>query len=203
MVGKAAAEDLLMSGEENRANSLLTVIKFIPVMTLTALFRIGTMGIGLSWAGIYIFIILNPLLTLPVVFVLFPAKCFGHLASLSYLEIVHAMTTETNITAIWGNVGREGSRSLQLGVGLYLLLVNTGLNILFMITDPSILFDKIIGDVSINNIFVRDSTPATLMWLGVTCICTGWLAMALFVWQIYYMEKYNIRSKLNTIAEMK
>ena len=52
MVGKAAAENLLMKGEENKANSLVNILKIVPVMTLTALFQIGTIGIGLSWVGI-------------------------------------------------------------------------------------------------------------------------------------------------------
>ena len=48
IVGKTSAENLHMNGEENKVNSLLTIIKYIPVLTLTALFRIGTLGIGLD-----------------------------------------------------------------------------------------------------------------------------------------------------------
>ena len=50
---------------------------------------------------------------------------FPNLSQLSLEEICRGLIYELTTISVWGNLGRRGSRGLQLGLAVYNLVVNT------------------------------------------------------------------------------
>ena len=147
---KVAAENLLTSEDDNLLEGqhalykIGLVLRFLPLMALTAVFRIGSSAII-----IYHFILPHFLLqyyavfsSLPVftIFIsssyLFLCDIFGvfllcilrpwskTLKQLTLLEIYEGVQGEKFTTTVWGKLGRRGSRGIQLAVATVFLIKN-------------------------------------------------------------------------------
>ena len=98
-------------------------------------------------------------------------------------EILEGAVGELGTITVWGSRGREGSRTLQLLIFLfYFLMYNTAIVLSFFYPNP------------------RATNGVVFYHLRVTALCCGALSLPLFLLQIFFMDKYNILTKLRTLA---
>ena len=141
VIGKVGAENILMKGQENKMKdkSFLEKVgllaRFTPVLALTALFRVGcastvlyhphlflplTPAFAMFLTWIYLMCSLTLLLTLLSIL----RTWISNLRQLNIVELGLGLLNECTTLAVWGSLGREGSKGLQLGVATYHLLIN-------------------------------------------------------------------------------
>eukprot|EP00092_Neocalanus_flemingeri_P002204 GFUD01002344.1.p1 GENE.GFUD01002344.1~~GFUD01002344.1.p1 ORF type:complete len:451 (-),score=84.54 GFUD01002344.1:67-1419(-) len=212
MIGKTGAENLLSFGQTNQmlawdrqtnqmesvglGQKLYLLAKFTPVITFTAVFRLGTLAC--VWASSYNgLIIILPMATVVPFLILLLAKCCC-MSDLSVSDLVRGVTAEVSTLTLWGARGREGSRKIQLWVGLYLfLLYATVLSwIIYDQNQISSLFNNVY-----NNFFYRDVRyPVLLNQCAITSLCCGLVSFTLFLYQVFCMDKNNLFYKLKTIG---
>ena len=141
VIGKVGAENLLMKGEENKMEdkSFLEKVALLacysPVVALTALFRIGSASVVLYHPHLllpltpafaifltWIYMMFNITLLLTLLSIL--RTWLSSLKQLNMLELCYGLLNECTTVSVWGSLGREGSRGLQLGIASYHLLLN-------------------------------------------------------------------------------
>ena len=180
MVAKAGAENFLTSGVENKMSDRSTLSKlklmarFIPVFMLTATFRIGTIAVCWAWdSNVIPPPSLLPLaLILPLVVIILLKMC-GKLSHLTLGDVFQGLAGELTSIVLWGRTGREGSRTIQMWLGGYLLILYTsflGLVLAF----PS-------GDILGMGPYHYDIPVELVIYL----LACGWLGYLLFTYQVY------------------
>ena len=141
VIGKVGAENLLMKGQENKMEDKSFLEKvallacYAPVVALTALFRIGSASVVLYHPHLlqpltpafaifltWIYMMFNITLLLTLLSIL--RTWLSKLRQLNTLELGLGLLNECTTVSVWGNLGREGSRSLQIGIASYHLLLN-------------------------------------------------------------------------------
>ena len=102
-------------------------------------------------------------------------------------EILRGSLGELGGITVWGRRGRKRSRAIQLVFSLYYLLLYTPL-LLYVIYFPS-------TDGHLAN-------PEVFQMLCITALCVSVPSTMLYIWQIYYMDKFNILHKLRNLASI-
>ena len=142
VIAKVGAENILIKGEEDKMKDksflekVALLARFMPLTALTALFRIGSASAFLyhvhrllpftPTAATYIicfcicFCIMTLLLTLLTILRIWVAT----LRQLNLVELALGLANEFTTVSVWGKLGREGSKGLQLGIATYHLLLN-------------------------------------------------------------------------------
>ena len=197
MIGKVAAENWLFRLSENNLSGntfikkLRLVARFLPVFALTAVFRQGSGAVFISYNP---FLIgpLHPIISLTLtgcyvvlaIVVLLPLllsmKWFNKdLRTLSLIELVHGIIGEGTTIAVWGNLGRQGSRNIQLIFAVYHLIYNV-LYLVWVIND--------IATTSITGFSLWEALGFNNILLTFSCltICSGLFSFILLIYQIYY-----------------
>ena len=193
MLGKGAAENLLTFGEDNKlldqpfGKKIVLLLQYVPVMAMTGFFRIGAIAAMAAWSdnsGVFILplVLLLPLATMILL------KIFV-LKDLSVLDLVKGLMGELSTITIWGSLGRERSKRIQLGMGVFYLLLYTCF-LSCAIYDPS--------SQSIQALEVED--PNLLQNWSIGALLCGLFSFPLFIYQIYFMEKYRTVYKMNTLV---
>ena len=141
VIGKNSAENILINGTVNKlagktlGQRVALVASYTPVMALNTLFRVGssalvlyhpdlllplspTFSMFLTWAYLCLW--------LPLIFLLLTSlkPWVASLGKLTTMELGQALINECSTVTVWGNLGREGSRGLQLGMATYHVLLN-------------------------------------------------------------------------------
>ena len=114
---------------------VILLLRHIPVISLTALFRVGcastvlyhphlflplTPAFAMFLTWIYLMCNIFLLLTLLSILRIWISK----LRQLSTIELGLGLMGECTTVTVWGRLGREGSKGLQLAVATYHLLLN-------------------------------------------------------------------------------
>ena len=196
-VGKAATENFLTFGEENKMSNtslcqqLKMIAKFSPVFVLTTFFRagclcsttmaagVGSYGYGVN-SGFYAAAFSVPLvLTVPLI-ALMLFKWF--LPEVTLGNLVEGVMGEAFTITLFGGAGREKSRRLQMAMAVFHLCLHT-----------------------ITTIFILATMPLHRFWtlfngFAIASLLSGWAAFALFVLQILELD---IASKLGNLACIK
>ena len=197
-ISKAGIENLLTFGEENKmlnislCHQLKMIAKFSPVFILTTFFRagslcsttmaagVGSYGYGVN-SGFYAAAFSVPLVLSVPLFVLLLFKWF--LPEVSFDNLVQGVLGETFTITLFGNLaGREGSRRLQLAMAVFHLCLHTITTIFVLATMPS------------------HRVSALFNGFAIASLSSGWIAFALFLVQIFFMDKgLNIAFRLRNI----
>ena len=141
VIGKVGAENLLIKGQENMMEDKTFFEKvallacYAPMVALTALFRIGSASVVLYHPHLlqpltpafaifltWIYLMCNITLLLTLLSIL--RTWLSKLRQLNTLELGLGLLNECTTVSVWGNLGREGSRRLQIGIASYHLLLN-------------------------------------------------------------------------------
>ena len=190
MVGKAAAEQFLVFGETNllEIGTVRQILKYTPVFSFTAIFRIGSFSVLFGWAGngSHIWLIsLAPVVALPIL-VLLVLKMCGKFRSLSPVDLVLAVLGEFSTSTILGQEGREGSRAFQAAMSVWMFLVYSS-GLVWVMVSPDL--------HHLGWRFATNPYPicGCLLAFGVISQCLFW-------WQIFFIDKFNIMYKLNTLS---
>ena len=142
VIAKVGAENILIKGEEDKMKDksflekVALLARFMPLTALTALFRIGSASAFLyhvhrllpftPTTATYIicfcicFCNMTLLLTLLTILRIWVAT----LKQLNLVELALGLANEFTTVSVWGKLGREGSKGLQLGIATYHLLLN-------------------------------------------------------------------------------
>ena len=210
MIGKAGAENLLMFGDVNKLDDfslvkrLCLLVKYIPVFTLTSIFRLGTVICVINTTfpvGVPILLFLS--VVLPFL-ILVSSKCC-YLPDLSVSDLARGVGAEFSSLTLWGQRGREGSRKIQLFMGIYFNLLYAPI-LLYVIYSQELINSALLSlnvtlvenPILLGGPFVFD--PALLNHCAIAFLFSGIISFLLFIYQIYFMEKYNILSKLKTLS---
>ena len=213
-ISKAGIEKLLTFGEENVMDvpllqKLKTITKYIPVFAITSVFRIVGftevaarffttftslahlfLGAGLSQISgfqlIMNFVTIICALVLPFL-VLSLSKCCC-LEDLSMSELLEGAVGEFGTITVWGRRGREGSRNIQLLFFLYYLFLYSTVIISTLFLPSSANYSPLPNLLDVRN---------NQLVMG---LCCGALSLPLFLVQIYYMDKFNILTKLRNLG---
>ena len=208
-ISKAGIENLLTFGEENKlanislCQQLKMTAKFSPVFVLTTFFRVGclcstTMAAGVGSygyaavnTGFYGAAFSVPLvLAVPLVVLVFvkiyPSLLKRFLSEVTLAHLVQGVLGEAFTITTFGKAGRKVSRRLQKAMAIFHLCLHTITATIVLTTMPS----------------HRVST--LFNGFAITSLSSGWIAFALFIVQIYFMDKdLNIASKLRNLAPNK
>lgn len=192
IIAKAGVENLLTFGSVNKMEDqpcsaiLCSFVKYVPLFFFTTVFRITGLLAPTSIDiadNRRILILLGPLLLPPVTLVL--AKWFC-LKNLSIIEILQGSLGELGGITVWGKLGREGSKHIQLCFHLFYISFHT----------PVILYalkyareDWLFSTEFFQNLCI----------LGLVC---GWIALPLFLCQIFFMEKFKEVSRALSGSEL-
>ena len=200
-IAKASIENFLTFGRENKMTNatfceqLTMIAKISPVFVLTTFFRAGCLcsttiaaGIGKDGFGVnsgfYAAAFSVPLVLATPLIVLMLFKWF--LSGVTLADLTQGVLGETFSITIFGKAGREGSRILQLATTIFHLVLHTTTTIFVLARMPS------------NRIW---SFFSYFAFSSLTC---GWIAFAIFVLQIFYMDKeLNIASEAKRLVCIK
>ena len=141
VIGKVGAENILIKGEENKMQDksfrekVILLLCYTPVIALTTVFRVGcastvnyhpylfvplTPAFTMFLTWVYLMCNLTLLLTLLSILRTWISK----LRQLNTIELGMGLLSECTTVAVWGTLGREGSKGLQLGMATYHFLWN-------------------------------------------------------------------------------
>ena len=141
VIGKVGAENILMKGQENKLKDksflekVVLLLRYTPVIAITALFRVGcastilyhphllvpltpAFAMFLTW----IYLMCNITLLLFLLGIL--RTWISKLRQLNTVELGLGLLNECTTVTVWGKLGREGSKGIQLSVATYHLLWN-------------------------------------------------------------------------------
>ena len=141
VIGKVGAENILTNGQENKLKDksflekVFLLARYMPVIALTAIFRLGcastilyhpdhfvpitpAFAVFLTW----IYCMCNVTLLLIILSIL--KIWISVLRQLNTLEMVLGLMSECTTVTVWGRLGKEGSKGLQLAMATYHLLMN-------------------------------------------------------------------------------
>lgn len=186
MLSKAGAENFLTFGKEDKLKDkdffpkLFLLAKYLPVFSLIGFFRVGTLSVCFAWSHLIQFFITMPLaINLPLG-VLFLLKWCKKLPNLSLTEIVQGVLGEVTTSVLWGRLGREGSRKIQLFIGGYLLLLYSGILCMVMAHPDCI---KMCFDI-INWCSMCYDTEL-FNKIPIFILASGWMGYVLFFFQVF------------------
>ena len=195
MIGKTGAESFLTFGcfgqfeEASFPKKLLLIGKYTPVFALTSVSRIGTLS-STNKDNVYMFIIFfKTCLPFMVAFGL-------RLLRKNYFtvgEICQGVLTEVTGMYEWG----RGQRNIQLIMAAFHFAVDMTILSIMLFVDQKF-FGKIVAQL----LGRRASTQynSVVNDLALISLTSGLVAAPLFLFQIYWAEKYNIKNKMDTFA---
>ena len=189
-ISKAGIENMLNYRTENNmtnasfSTKICLLIKFLPVFVSTTIFRItGLIAIEFIDQG-------SLMVGIAAVFLPLLAMTMSKLCCLEDLnmsELLRGSLGELGGITVWGRRGRERSRAIQLVFSLYYLLLYSPL-LLYAIYFPST--DGLLAN------------PEVFQILCIIALCVSVPSTMLYIWQIYYMDKFNILHKLRNLASI-
>ena len=189
MLGKDLAENILMNGQNDRLENktflgkIAAMGKIVPVIILTAIFRLGTLALAIQ----HIFVLDCGLLLVPLKFILIvpPAvtilcvrQFYPKIQELSVIECFVGIIGELSAFTIWGKLKPDISRWIQFGLNLY--------------------FGILYGVYCVWTVFNPTSPNAELF--AIIFLCCGWVAFPLFISQIFFIDTANSVSPENQAA---
>jgi len=196
MISKTGAENLLSDGETNKlqdlhfGQKLLVLAKYLPVMITTACFRLGSLAIlrtGGPRTGYWTsFLLISVWLLLFLILLLSKCCC---LTGISVFGIFQGIAAECSTITVWSKKGREDSRKIQLFVGLYLLISYTSLVCLCVFSEGFPFTIKTNAEMD-----------SRIMLLAIVSLSCAFISFPMFIFQIYFMDKYNTIFKLRTLG---
>ena len=119
MVAKASAENMLTFSIKSEFESasllrkIFLLLKLTPVLALCLLFRMGTLALVMAWDDDLLIILLTVYYG-PILLFCLLRVCLAPLNKLSPMDLVEAVAGEVSTPMVWGSLGREGSRGLNL-----------------------------------------------------------------------------------------
>ena len=156
---------------------LLATLRLAPCILLTAIFRIGTYAIMYNSllskpdeASLPAMVFFGLVYAPPFLLILILKRFQTDLQLLSPLDILVGLFDESSSCALWGRLGREGSRLPQLVVALHHLLL--------------------LGGYCTWTAILQPSDPATDLRLpAVVILCSGLLSVVFFLRDIFYLAE--------------
>ena len=141
VIGKVGAENILMKGQENKMKDksflekVVLLLRYTPVIAMTALFRVGCASTVLYHPHIFVpltpafamfltWIYLMCNITLLLILLGILRTWISKLRQLNTAELGLGLLNECTTVTVWGRLGREGSKGIQLAVATYHLLIN-------------------------------------------------------------------------------
>ena len=141
VIGKVGAENILMKGQENKMEGksflekVILLLRYTPVIALTTLFRVGCASTVLyhphlfspltpAFAMFLTWIYLMCNITLLATLLSILRTWISNLRQLTIVELCLGLLNECTTLTVWGRLGREGSKGLQLAVATYHFLLN-------------------------------------------------------------------------------
>ena len=141
VIGKVGAENILMKGQENKMKDksflekVVLLLRYTPVIAMTALFRVGCASTVLYHPHIFVpltpafamfltWIYLMCNITLLLILLGILRTWISKLRQLNTVELGLGLLNECTTVSVWGRLGREGSKGIQLAVATYHLLIN-------------------------------------------------------------------------------
>ena len=182
IIGKGGVENLLTFGKDDKMTNALIlqklkmIAKYSPVFVLTSFFRIGCMasttllaGVGIDGYGVNAFVSEAQFAALLIFAVPLASLllCKYFLPWVTVGELVQGVVSEAFTITVWGDIGREKSRSLQLCMAVYHLVLHTVAAIATLSTIPD------------------HRASVFLTTFSLTSVSCGWIAFVLFFFQIY------------------
>ena len=163
VIGKVSAETYLLSDQHDLLSGksfrqrVLAVVKLLPFFSLTAIFRIGSIAVisqslvpiigpylpnlpvGIKANIIaYSFIMLIPYLTIALIYMLRHCSWSTSLRQLVLVDIFQGSLGEASTTMVWGELGRERSKPIQLAkASFYFVFYNIFLVICALTSETS------------------------------------------------------------------
>ena len=197
-IGKVGAENFLTSGPKNLLKGksfferLVLVLKYLPVFSLTAVFRqcSGIVKVMNYSAGFFLpfntafvvsitwiyFIIEHSIFQLW--FAVLRFHLLPSIQQLSVWEMADVLLSECNTISMWGGLGRRGSRLPQMIMNTWFLLHN-------LICISLVLASTSTQDEEIGPIGKVDLFPEMFSSFCVALMVTGGLSYCLAVYQIF------------------
>ena len=141
VIGKVGAENILTNGQENKLKDksflekVVLILRYTPVIALTALFRVGCASTVLYHPHLFVpltpafamfltWIYLMCNITLLLILLGILRTWISKLRQLNTAELGLGLLNECTTVTVWGRLGREGSKGIQLAVATYHLLIN-------------------------------------------------------------------------------
>jgi hypothetical protein len=147
------------------------------MLSLTMVFRIGSWALLNLWDNegslIWSLVQWGPILTLCVV-----KMKITSLNKLYSTQVVKAVYGEISGPTVWGSLGHEGSRGLNLGMAVYLQIVYTAILVWILANG---------GDSTIHSLWILNNADNhnRIFNFSITVLCSGWISFPLFLYQIY------------------
>ena len=185
VLARDVAEQLLSSGQDLLANKglgewLRSIKRLLPSILSTAVFRIGSFALlycsildkEVPLVVFWCTVIYGP----PFFLIVFLKRRVLPIQHLSYFDIWQGISDELSSFAVWGILDREACRIPQLVIQLH-----------FFLLFGSYCTWKAVSPIN------EDS--ADIMILAVSLLCMGFLSMALFLSDIFFMAADNQESQ--------
>ena len=150
------------------------MLKLLPMLSLTMVFRIGSWALLNLWDNegslLWSMVQWGPILTLCVV--------KNKLYSTQVVKAVYSVYVEISGPTVWGSLGHEGSRGLNLGMAVYLQLFHTAILVWILANG---------GDSTSHNLWILNNADNhnRIFNFSIFVLCCGWISFPLFVYQIY------------------
>ena len=189
MLGKDLAENILTNGQNHSflglsfISKIVLMRRIIPVIILTAIFRLGTLALAIH----HIFVLdcgllLVPLKLIiivpPVIGILFVQKCSSQ-THLSVTECFVGIVGELSAFHSWSGLNTELRRSIQLGLNMF--------------------FGILYGTYCVWTVFNPPSLNADNF--AILFLCCGWVAFPLYLSHIYFNDSVNSVFQGNVVIE--
>ena len=179
MLGKDLAENILTKGQNHSflrltfIGKIILMRRIIPVIILTAIFRLGTLALAIHHIYILNFgLLLVPLkfiiIVPPVIGILFVQKCSSK-THLSVTECCVGIIGELSSFHSWSGLNTELRRSIQFGLNLY--------------------FGILYGIYCVWTVFNPPSLNADNF--AIFFLCCGWVAFPFYISQIFFNDSVN------------
>ena len=150
-------------------------MKILPVIILTAIFRLGTIALAIHHIFVYdhfFFLIhLQLVIFLPPIMTIIILKSFSpSIHTLSVYECVFGLMGEMSSFNVWGKLKQNDSRWIQLGFQVYYGIIYSAF-CLWMVFNPS---------------------KGNADTYGLAFFCCGWVAFPLYISQVFYLDEEEV-----------
>ena len=173
MLGKDLTENILLNGTQDYqhkpfTSKLMMMGKFLPVVLLTTIFRLGSLALAIHHifilqtgsliVALKLFLLLPPALT-----IMYFSKLTNKIPELTVVDSFLGIVGELSSFIIWGKLGWDRSRWINLWFTLY--------------------FGFLYGSYCVWTVFNPPHKNADLY--AIFFLCCGWFAFPLFISQIF------------------
>ena len=173
MLGKDLTENILLNGTQDYqhkpfTSKLVMMGKFLPVVLLTSIFRLGSLALAIHHifilkSGSLIIALKLTLILPPALTIMYFSKLTNKIPELTVVDSFLGIVGELSSFIIWGKLGWDRSRCINLWFTLY--------------------FGFLYGSYCVWIVFNPPHKNADLY--AIFILCCGWLAFPLFISQIF------------------